>query len=104
MFEIEISFGQTASHSPSLEQLPKPSASAASIIETTRRRRSGWPCGSRARCEILALMKRWAEAFLQAATQAPQPMQAAESIAASAMSFEIGRQLPSCAPPQLTDT
>ena len=28
MFEIGISFGQTASHSPSFEQLPKPSASA----------------------------------------------------------------------------
>src|SRR6516165_664761 len=28
MFEIGISFGQTASHSPSFEQLPKPSSSA----------------------------------------------------------------------------
>ena len=28
MFEIGISFGHTASHSPSFEQLPKPSASA----------------------------------------------------------------------------
>ena len=37
MFEIGISFGQTASHSPSFEQLPKPSASAWSIIATTRR-------------------------------------------------------------------
>src|SRR5688572_6765282 len=104
MFEIEISFGQTASHSPSLEQLPKPSASAASIIETTRWRRSGCPWGSRARCEIFALMNRWADAFLQAATQAPQPMQMAESIAASETSFEIGIALPSGAPPQLTDT
>ena len=77
MFEIGISFGQTASHSPSFEQLPKPSASACSIIATTRARRSSWPCGSRARCEILALMNRCADAFLHAATQAPQPMQAA---------------------------
>jgi len=37
IFEIGISFGHTASHSPSLEQLPKPSASACSIIATTRR-------------------------------------------------------------------
>ena len=36
MFEIGISFGQTASHSPSFEQLPNPSASAWSIIATTR--------------------------------------------------------------------
>ena len=28
MFEIGISFGHTASHSPSFEQLPNPSASA----------------------------------------------------------------------------
>ena len=36
MLEIGISFGQTASHSPSFEQLPKPSASACSTIATTR--------------------------------------------------------------------
>src|SRR5687767_28330 len=101
MFEIGISFGQTASHSPSLEQLPNPSESACSIILTTRRSRSTLPWGSSPRWETLALMKRWADAFLHAATQAPQPMQAAESIAASATSFGIGMALPSGAPPQL---
>ena len=34
----------------------------------------------------------------------PQPMQAAESMAVSAMSFGIGIALPSGAPPQLIDT
>ena len=49
-------------------------------------------------------MNRCADAFLQAATQAPQPMQAAESIAVSATSFGIRMALPSGAPPQLTET
>ena len=37
MLEIGISFGHTASHSPSFEQLPNPSASAWPIIFTTLR-------------------------------------------------------------------
>ena len=37
MFSIEISFGHTASHSPSFEQLPKPSASICATIAATRR-------------------------------------------------------------------
>jgi hypothetical protein len=41
---------------------------------TARSSRSGWPCGSSARCETLAPTNSIAEAFLQAATQAPQPM------------------------------
>src|SRR5436190_3556755 len=90
MFEIGISFGQTASHSPSLEQLPNPSWSAWAIICSTRRYRSAWPCGNNDSCETLALMKRCAEAFLHAATHAPHPMQAAESIASSATSFGMG--------------
>src|SRR4029077_9556265 len=65
MFEIGISFGHTASHSPSFEQLPKPSASARSIMATTREWRSTCPCGSRPRWEIFALMNRCADAFLQ---------------------------------------
>src|SRR3989339_1460534 len=40
-----ISLGQTASHSASLEQLPKPSASICFCMARTRRSRSGWPCG-----------------------------------------------------------
>src|SRR4051812_13189924 len=104
MLEIGISFGHTASHSPSFEQLPNPSASACSIMATTRRKRSGLPCGSSDRCEIFALMNKWADAFLHAATQAPHWMHAAESIAVSEMSFGIGIALPSGAPPTLTDT
>src|SRR5436853_3676659 len=104
MLEIGISFGHTASHSPSFEQLPKPSASACATIAATRRARSGLPWGRIASCEILAPTKRWADAFLHAATHAPQPMHAAESMATSAMSFGIGIALPSGAPPQLTET
>ena len=37
MLAIEISFGQTASHSPSFEQLPNPSASICVTIAATRR-------------------------------------------------------------------
>ena len=45
-----------------------------------------------------------AEAFLHAATHAPQPMQAAASIAVSASVLAMGRALPSGAPPVLTET
>jgi hypothetical protein len=45
-----------------------------------------------------------AEAFGQAATQAPQPMQAAASIASSAFIWGIGMALASGAPPVLTET
>ena len=49
-------------------------------------------------------MKSMAEAFGQAATQAPQPMQAAASIARSAFSFGTGIALPSGAPPVGAET
>src|SRR5215510_1662945 len=103
MLVIGISFGQTASHSPSLEQLPNPSASWRSTILTTRAYRSTAPCGSSARWLTLAEVKRAAEAFLQAATQAPQPMHAAESIALSATGFGIRIALASWAPPTLVE-
>ena len=45
--------------------------------------RSGWPCGSRLRWVTLAPVKSIAAPFGQAATQAPQPMQIAASIASS---------------------
>ena len=53
---------------------------------------------------IFAPTNRTADAFLQAATHAPQPMQAAESIAASAMSRGTGMLLASGAPPVLIET
>jgi uncharacterized lipoprotein YbaY len=61
------------------------------------------PWGSSARCVILADVKSAAEAFLQAATHAPQPMQAAESKALSAAVLGMRIALPSGAPPTLTD-
>src|SRR5512146_2106289 len=104
MFAIEISFGQTATHSPSFEQLPNPSASICVTIAAARRTRSGSPCGRIARCEILAPTNSTADAFLHAATHAPHAMQAAESIAASATSRGIGVLLASGAPPALIET
>jgi hypothetical protein len=100
---IEISFGQTASHSPSFEQLPNPSASCRSTIDTTRVPRSTSPCGSWARWLTFADVNSTADAFLHAATHAPQPMHAAESIACSTVSLEIRMLFASWAPPTLTD-
>lgn len=84
MLSTLMPFGQAASHSYWFVQLPKPSASICFIMARTRLERSGWPCGSRLRWAILAEVNSMAEAFLQEATQAPQPMQAAASKAASA--------------------
>ena len=60
----------------------------------------------RQECELayLGADKKHCRAVLQAATQAPQPIHVAESIATSATSFEMGRLLASGAPPQLNDT
>ena len=63
-----------------------PRPSAATILRT-RSQRSGWPWGSSASCATLAAVNSMAEAFGQAATQAPQPMQAAASMAWSAFSL-----------------
>src|SRR3954470_4747593 len=103
MLEIEISFGQTASHSPSFEQLPNPSASWRSTIATTRAERSGWPCGSRPRCDVLAEVKSTADAFLHAAAQAPQPMHCAASMARSDVGLGTRIALASWGPPRLMD-
>ena len=70
------------------------SASCWLSMLTTRARRSGWPCGSRPRCEIFAPVNSMAEALGHAATHAPQPMQAAASKAASAFSFCTGTEWP----------
>ena len=94
-------FGHSAAHAPVLVQLPKPSSSILATIAFTRRFASVLPCGRRANWLTLAETKSIAEPFLQAATQAPQPTQVAESIASSATSLGIGRALASCAPPQL---
>ena len=51
----------------------------------------------------MAAVKSIAEAFGQAATQAPQPMQAAASMARSAFSLRIGIALPSGALPVVAE-
>src|SRR6516225_8394462 len=94
-----ISFGQTASHEPVTVQLPNPSASICLTILTTRRSFSALPCGNKFRCETLADTNSIADAFLQAATHAPQPMHAAASIDSSAAAFGTGTALASGAPP-----
>ena len=55
------------------------------------------------RCETLAETKSMALAFLHAATHAPQPIQAAASIARSAACFGTGIALPSGADPVETE-
>src|SRR2546429_6231283 len=68
-------------------------------MSTARCLRSVWPCGSRPRWVTLAAVNRVADPLGQAATQAPQPMQAAASNAASASALGIGIALASGALP-----
>src|SRR5690606_20161047 len=101
----EISLGHSASQAPVLVQFPKPSMSIWCTIFRTRSRASGWPCGNRLNCEILAETNSMAEAFLQAATHAPHPMQVAASNESSAFSFSMGIALATWVfPDVLTDT
>src|SRR5687768_6585601 len=100
---MEISLGQTASQAPVKVQLPKPSLSIWATMLSTRFLRSGAPCGNNARWATLAAVNREAEAFLQAATQAPQAIQLAAAKEASALSFSIGMALPSTALPVFTE-
>ena len=95
MLDSEIAAGQAASHSAVFVQAPKPSASMRATMFSTRAVRSGLPCGNSAICETLAPTNSMADAFLQAATQAPQPMQAAASIALSASCLGTGSALAS---------
>src|SRR6056297_324943 len=84
MCSSDIPLGHSASQAPVLVQLPKPSSSILATMAFTRRLASTLPCGRRARCDTLAETNSMAEAFLQAATHAPQPMQDAASMADSA--------------------
>src|SRR6185437_758371 len=99
----EIFFGHSASQALVLVQCPKPSSSMALSIATALCLLSDWPCGSKLSCETLADTNNIAELFLQAATQAPQPIQAAASKASSAISLAIGIEFASGALPVLTD-
>src|SRR3954453_6944089 len=95
---MEIVLGHASWHSPWLVQEPKYSSIVSTIV-STRRKRSAWPWGSRLRWPILADVKRFAAPFGQAATHAPQPMQAAASNAASTTSFGTGVRFASGALP-----
>src|ERR1700749_5245157 len=99
-----ISLGHSASQAPVLVQLPKPSSSICATMACTRLQRSGWPCGNSAICDTLADTNSIAEAFLHAATQAPQPIQVAELKASSAITLGIGVALASMVTPVFTDT
>src|SRR5690606_18989980 len=99
---IEISFGHASSHSPWLVQEPK-NSSIVSTIDSVRRHRSAWPCGNWLRCCTFAAVKSWAALLGHAATQAPQAMHAAASIAESAASLGTGMRLASGALPVLTE-
>ena len=103
MLMMEIPFGHAAWHSPWFEQPPNPSRSICSTMPMTRCLRSTWPCGNRANCEIFAPVNSAAEALGHAATQAPQPMQAAASMASSACSFGTRMALASGAEPVFTE-
>src|ERR1700684_187067 len=104
MLVILISLGPSASQAPVLVQLPKPSASIWATMACTRLQRSGCPCGSIPSCDTLADTNSIAEAFLQAATQAPQPMQVAELKASSAITLGMGMELASMVTPVFTET
>jgi hypothetical protein len=95
MFEREIPFGHSISQAPVLVQFPNPSKSIWATMFLTRSAASTCPCGNKAYCETFAPTNNIAEEFLQVATQAPQPIQVAASIASSAACFEIGVALAS---------
>src|SRR4051812_35102928 len=103
MLLTEIPFGHVASQASVNVHAPKPSLSIWLIIFTTRILRSGAPCGNNARCATLAERNNIALLFLQAATQAPQPIHAAAANEASALSFSTGIAFASTALPVFTE-
>src|SRR5690554_5652816 len=105
IFSNEIDFGHSTSQAPMFEQFPKPSSSICLTIFKTRSRASGLPWGSNASCDTFAETYNIADEFLQAATQAPQPIHAAASKALSASTLGTGIALPSMVFPLVfTDT
>src|SRR5688572_23385659 len=95
--------GHSAEQAPVLVQAPKPSASICATIFSARNLRSAFPCGSSAYLLTCAPTKSIADAFLQAATQAPQAIQAAELNASSAIGLGIRVSLASRALPVFTE-
>ena len=74
------------------------------VLAFARRKASGLPCGSKFNWLTFAETNNIAEPFLHAATQAPQPIQEAASIASSATGFGIRIALASCGAPVRTLT
>ena len=95
MLAMEMPLGHSASHSLWLVQLPKPRASMRATMDKARRAASGCPWGSKRQLGDLGAQNSMAEALGQAATQAPQPMQAAASMARSASLLGTGSELAS---------
>src|SRR5690606_27938323 len=96
-----IPFGHSTSQAPVLVQLPKPSASICSTIFITLSVASTLPWGKRANWLTLAETNNTALAFLQAATQAPQPIQIALLKDSSASSWFMGMVLASIVCPEV---
>src|SRR5690554_904784 len=104
MLLMEMFLGHSTSHAPVLVQFPNPRSSILATIDLARLVASTFPCGNSASWLTLAATNSMADPFLQAATQAPHPIQAAASIAISASSLGIGIAFASGIPPVLTDT
>src|SRR4051812_36582525 len=100
---MEISFGQTASHAPVNVHEPNPSLSIWATILSALLFLSGPPWGRSARWAIFAAVNNEADAFLQAATQAPQAIQLAAPKDTSDLSLSIGIAFPSTALPVLME-
>src|SRR5690625_4436227 len=89
------------SHALVLVQFPNPSLSICSTIFSTRSAASTRPCGSFENWVTFADTNSMALAFLQAATQAPHPIQAAALNDSSASCLFIGIVLASTVLPDV---
>src|SRR3712207_6989266 len=85
-----ISLGHCEAHSPMFVQWPNPSRSCCATMPSTRWSRSACPWGSSPRWVIFAPRNSEADAFGQAATQAPHWMQVAASKARSESALGTG--------------
>src|SRR5690606_1761765 len=101
MFSKEIPFGHSISQAPVLLQFPKPSLSICATIFNTRSVASILTRGSKANWLTFAEVKSIALAFLQAATQAPQPIQVAALKDSSASCLFTGMVLASMVFPEV---
>ena len=96
--------GQASAQAPMTVQPPKPSWLCRSTMLSARVFRSGSPWGSSPRWLIFPPVKSEADALGQAATQAPQPMQAAASMDRSDSFLPTRMLFASRGPPALMET